>query len=48
MADRKALIVFGGWDGHEPDRVADLFATILRSEGFDVELSDTLAAFEDG
>ncbi|GMV87603.1 MAG: hypothetical protein AMXMBFR81_05340 [Chthonomonas sp.] len=48
MADRKALIVFGGWDGHEPDRVADLFATILRNEGFDVELSDTLAAFEDG
>ena len=47
MADRSALIVWGGWDGHEPDKVADLFATILRGEGFAVEVSDTLDAFLD-
>lgn len=23
---RKALIVWGGWDGHEPEQVADIFA----------------------
>lgn len=45
---RRALIVWGGWEGHEPDRVADLFADILRREGFDVEISDTLDAFRDG
>ncbi|CAN5476891.1 ThuA domain-containing protein [soil metagenome] len=47
MSDRRALIVFGGWDGHDPAGVADLFATILRGENFDVELSDTLDAFAD-
>ncbi|HLK14148.1 MAG TPA: ThuA domain-containing protein [Fimbriimonadaceae bacterium] len=47
MADRSALIVYGGWDGHEPDKVADLFATILRDEGFAVELNESLDAFKD-
>jgi hypothetical protein len=47
MADRSALIVYGGWDGHEPDRVADLFRTILVEEGFDVEVSDQLDSFAD-
>ncbi len=46
--NRKALIVWGGWDGHEPERVADLFARVLREDGFDVEISDTLDAFRDG
>lgn len=45
--DRRALIVWGGWDGHEPDRVADLFAEILGREGFSVDVSDTLDAFRD-
>jgi type 1 glutamine amidotransferase len=44
---KRALIVWGGWDGHEPDRVAELFAGILRLEGFEVEVRDTLAAFDD-
>ncbi|MCW5942487.1 MAG: ThuA domain-containing protein [Fimbriimonadaceae bacterium] len=47
MADRSALIVFGGWDGHEPDKVAALFERILKGEGFAVEVSDTLDAFAD-
>jgi type 1 glutamine amidotransferase len=46
MAERSALIVYGGWDGHEPDKVADLFEDILRAEGFKVELSETLDAFK--
>jgi len=44
---KSALIVYGGWDGHEPDRVADLFAEILRAENFSVEVSDTLDSFAD-
>jgi len=39
---RRALIVWGGWDGHEPKQVAAHFADILKSEGFEVEVSDTL------
>lgn len=42
---RKALIVWGGWDGHEPDKVAGLFDEILRGEGFETEVSTTLDAF---
>lgn len=44
---RSALIVWGGWDGHEPDKVANLFESILTAEGFQVEVSDTLDAFRD-
>jgi type 1 glutamine amidotransferase len=42
---RKALIVHGGWEGHQPAAVADLFAAVLREDGFDVTVADTLDAF---
>lgn len=45
MASKTALIVWGGWEGHEPDKVADLFREILEGEGFSVTVSDTLDAF---
>jgi type 1 glutamine amidotransferase len=44
---KKALIVWGGWEGHEPKPCADLFAPILQQDGFDVEVSDTLDSFLD-
>lgn len=44
---RRALIVQGGWTGHQPAQVAEIFARVLREEGFDVEVSDTLDAFRD-
>lgn len=44
---KKALIVQGGWDGHEPVQVAKIFASVLSEEGFDVEISDTLDSFLD-
>ncbi len=44
---RKALIVWGGWDGHEPQQVAGVFQKTLEQEGFEIEVSDTLAAFDD-
>jgi type 1 glutamine amidotransferase len=44
---RKALIVWGGWDGHQPEEVAEIFARVLRDEKFEVEVSDTLDAFRD-
>jgi len=44
---KKALIVYGGWDGHEPKEVADIFKGILEKEDFDVEISDTLDTYRD-
>ena len=42
---KKALICWGGWDGHEPEKCANIFAPILREKGFDVEVSDTLDTY---
>ncbi|MFC5463966.1 ThuA domain-containing protein [Lederbergia graminis] len=39
---RKALIFQGGWDGHEPEKTADILAGILREENFEVKITDTL------
>jgi type 1 glutamine amidotransferase len=40
-----ALIVHGGWKGHQPAEVAALFADILRAENFSVKLADSLDAY---
>jgi hypothetical protein len=44
---KKVLIVWGGWDGHEPEQCADIFAPILRDAGFEVAVSDTLDSYLD-
>jgi type 1 glutamine amidotransferase len=44
---RKALIVWGGWDGHQPEQVAQIFRRVLTEENFQVEVRDTLDAFLD-
>ena len=44
---KKALIVWGGWEGHQPRQVAELFRRVLGEDGFAVELADTLDAFTD-
>lgn len=45
---KKALVVQGGWEGHQPKEVAELFESILKAENFDVEVSDTLDSLIDG
>ncbi len=45
--NKKALMVWGGWDGHEPKQCVDIFAPYLREQGYDVEISDTLDAYLD-
>ncbi len=47
MAPSKALITWGGWDGHEPEKVAHLFAGMLEEQGVDTDIHDTLACFDD-
>lgn len=45
---KKALIVWGGWIGHEPQQVAEHFKGILEKENFSsIEISDSLDAFAD-
>jgi len=43
-----ALIVWGGWEGHEPETFAGLCAGMLRDAGLTVELSSSLDALADG
>ena len=45
MAAKKALIVWGGWDGHEPKQCVDIFAPYLKEQGFDVRISDSLDVY---
>jgi type 1 glutamine amidotransferase len=48
MTDQKsALLVYGGWDGHEPDKVAAFWGECLREKGYTTEISDTLDAYLD-
>jgi len=47
MNMKKALVVWGGWDGHEPKQCADLFAPVLKDLGFDVEVSTTMDIYAD-
>ena len=44
---KKALILKGGWDGHEPDKVATRFGRMLEAEGFQVEIADNLEVLND-
>lgn len=50
---RRALVVRGGWDGHQPEAATDLFLPFLREQGFEVRIetdnevyadADTMAA----
>ncbi len=48
LSSRKvALVVWGGWDGHQPKPCADAIAPWLSSKGFRVVMSDTLDIYMD-
>jgi uncharacterized protein len=42
---KRALIVSGGWDGHQPRQVAEIFRGLLERESFSVEVAHSLDAF---
>ena len=42
---REALIVWGGWQGHEPEQCAAIVAGMLRDDGFKVHLETSTQAF---
>ena len=44
---REALIVWGGWSGHEPEKGAHIVSAMLEEEGFKVYVENTTEAFAD-
>jgi type 1 glutamine amidotransferase len=44
---KKALIVWGGWDGHTPERSAGIVADLLGRHEFEVTIDSTTEAFAD-
>ncbi len=44
---KSALVVWGGWDGHQPKQCVDLFVPWMRDSGFDVEVTTSLDAYRD-
>ena len=45
--NKKVLIFQGGWDGHEPDKVAQRFGKILEKHGYTCTISDTQEVLAD-
>ena len=42
---KKALIVFGGWPGHEPEKCNEILSKFLNSEGYEVRSENSTEAF---
>jgi uncharacterized protein len=47
MAQKQALIVWGGWDGHTPDRSAAIVAEMLKVNGFAVRVEQGTSSLAD-
>jgi hypothetical protein len=44
---KRALMSWGGWDGHEPKQCVDVLAPLLAARGFSVDVVDTLEVYAD-
>ena len=44
---KKAIIVAGGWPGHEPEKVSVRFKKMLENEGFEVNIHNELEVYGD-
>ena len=44
---KKALVFWGGWDGHEPQLTSARFAGMLRKHDYQVDVSDGLRELDD-
>jgi type 1 glutamine amidotransferase len=44
---KQALIVWGGWHGHEPEKCAHIVQDMLKHNGFEVRIERQTAAFAD-
>jgi len=44
---KKVIFVWGGWEGHQPKETTEIFSEIMKKEGYDVEVYNTLDIFLD-
>ena len=44
---KSALVVWGGWEGHEPKQCVDVFIPRMEEQGYSVTVSNTLDAYLD-
>jgi type 1 glutamine amidotransferase len=44
---KRALMTWGGWDGHEPKQCVDIFAPFLEEQGYQVTITDALDCYLD-
>lgn len=44
---KKVLVTWGGWDGHEPKQCSEIVISILRNEGYQVNVFNTLDCYVD-
>lgn len=47
LKNKKVLFVWGGWEGHEPEKCRDIFVPWMREEGAEVIVSDSLDSYLD-
>ncbi len=47
LNNKKILLVWGGWEGHEPVKCRDIFVPWMREEGAEVVVSDSLDVYLD-
>lgn len=47
MSSRKALVVRGGWDGHQPVAATELFIPFLEQHGFEVRIEESNEVYAD-
>ena len=47
MGSKRAVVVRGGWEGHQPVEATHLFLPFLRENGYDVRIEDSPAVYAD-
>ncbi len=44
---KRALLIYGGWEGHHPQETTEIVGEDLRESGFEIEISNSLDSFLD-
>ncbi|TQJ91716.1 ThuA domain-containing protein [Streptomyces sp. SLBN-31] len=47
MAQKRTLVVRGGWEGHRPVEATELFIPFLRDNGYEVRVEESTAVYGD-
>jgi len=47
MKGKKALITWGGWDGHEPEACGNIFKKLLEEQGYHIKFTHSMDCYTD-